>query len=54
LFVKPAQSACPHCRTLSDRLEALSLQFMRVDVFRCPQCHHVWKAAKTVSERRTR
>jgi hypothetical protein len=50
LLATPPQAACPHCRTLSGRLEALSLQFMRVNVFRCPQCHHVWKAAKTISE----
>jgi hypothetical protein len=48
VFVKPPQSVCPHCSTLSDRLEALSLHFMRVNVFRCLQCHHVWKAAKAV------
>ncbi len=51
MLTKPSQSACPHCHTPSDRLEALSLQFMRVNVFRCLQCHHVWKAAKPVSER---
>jgi hypothetical protein len=42
---------CPHCRALSDRLEALSLQFMRVNYFRCTQCNHVWKAAKSAGER---
>jgi rubredoxin len=54
VYVKPAQSTCPHCRALSDRLEVLSRQFMYVNYFRCPQCSHVWKAAKSSAERNER
>ncbi|HEY7475196.1 MAG TPA: hypothetical protein VH679_09315 [Vicinamibacterales bacterium] len=38
---------------MSPRLDLLSRRFVSENYFRCTSCHHVWKAQKSLGEKRS-